>query len=121
MRIQFHLKDILYSTVIIALLLGWYADRNALNNEAASLTTELYKFKSRLKVGTLNYGGRFPPQMASQYTKRGDIINARTSDGRQLISNRLKSGDLDFLIVNPSGATLSGTDGPGWNLQTLEE
>lgn len=121
MRLRFNLKDILYSTVIIALLLGWHVDRNALNDEAASLTTELYKFKSRLRASTLNYGGLLPPQMASQYTKRGDTINARTSDGRQLISNRLRSGDLDFLIANPSGDPLSGIDGPGWEMRTLED
>ena len=121
MRLRFNLQDVLYITVIIAALLGWYVDRSDLNNEAASLTTELYTFKSRLRASTMNYGGRFPPDMASQYTRRGDTINARTSDGRKLIANRVRLGDLDFLITNPSGDAFSGIDGPGWEMQTLED
>lgn len=67
MTFQFHMKDLLYCTAIVALPLGWFVDRNELNREAASLAVEVYKIKSRLRFSSMKYGGLFPPGMKAQY------------------------------------------------------
>lgn len=120
MRIRFRLKDLVYLTAVVALLLAWRMDRSRLNSEAASLSAELYRLKSRVHVTGTVWGGRYPPSMRSQYTKKGDVLNPSSEADRQKIAARLERGNFNFLLASPKGVPVSGVDGT-WNLQTLND
>lgn len=119
-RIRFRLKDLVYLTALVALLLAWRMDRSRLNSEAASLSAELYQLKTRIHVTGTVWGGLFPPGMRSQYTQKGDVLNPSSEADRQKIAARLERSDFNFLLASPKGEPVSGVDGT-WNLQTLED
>jgi hypothetical protein len=126
MRLQVSLRDAFWLFIVLGLLLAWLIDRRALNNEAASLFGELYKHRSRMQHELQNYRYQPPaysslaPAMQAQYQGVGVTLDSRTRSGRHDALQRLKKGDLDFLITDGSGDIVKTVQGTGFDQNLVD-
>ncbi|KAA5547123.1 hypothetical protein FYK55_01515 [Roseiconus nitratireducens] len=122
-RFRFRLSTVILVVTLIAVVCGWWHDRNRLNRESAALAEFAYRVNSRAYLDNWNrtHGGFLPQEMLAQFQRQGTALDLRYTADRSEMVRRLRHGDLDFLVRTSNEKIVSGIGGAGWIHGTLQD
>lgn len=113
---KFRLSSALMFVFLVAIICAWRADRSSLrvevlqaNQESARIAAELYLLRIR-QCYQKPYGSLFPHGARAFVLGTGDVVDVSDAAGRADLLYRLKAGETNFRVKDPSGRVLDHTD-----------